>query len=210
MKETELAKHFIGYLSCYDLYFEVDYYRSVDVVAIAEKYSISAEVKTSFNFKVLEQAIENSKHFNYSYIAVPKTNDMYFYIKLCEDYGLGLLIYSDNINEVREWVAPKLNRHCNLSHLKKRLSERNKQSVAGSKNGESDKITAFGVTKESAIRFVKRYGKDGCTIDDLINGITHHYNSNKAARVNLYNWIKTGVINDLRIENKKIYLNKPF
>lgn len=210
MKETELAKYFIDYLSCYDLYFEVDYYRSVDVVAIAEKYSISVEVKTSFNFKVLEQAIENSKHFNYSYIAVPRTNDMYFYIKLCEDYGIGLLVYNDYINEVRERIAPKLNRHCNLIHLKKRLSERNKQSVAGSKNGESDKITAFGVTKESAIRFVKRYGKDGCTIDDLINGITHHYKTDKAAKTSLYNWIKTGVINDLRIENKKIYLNEPF
>ena len=210
MKETELAKHFIGYLSCYDLYFEVDYYRSVDVVAIAEKYSISVEVKTSFNFKVLEQAIENSKHFNYSYIAVPKTNDMYFYIKLCEDYGLGLLVYNDYINEVRERLAPKLNRHCSLSHLKKRLSERNKQSVAGSKNGESGKITAFGVTKDSAIKFVKRYGKNGCTIDDLISGITHHYNTDKAAKTNLYNWIKTGIINDLRIENKRIYLNEPF
>lgn len=208
MKETELAKYFIDYLSCYDLYFEVDYYRSVDIVAIAEKYSISVEVKTSFNFKVLEQAIENSKHFNYSYIAVPKSNDMYFYIKLCEDYGLGLLVYNENINEVRECLAPKLNRHCRLSHLKKRLSERNKQSVAGSKTGDSDKITAFGVTKESAIRFVKRYGKNGCTIDDLISGITHHYNTDKAAKTNLYNWIKTGVISELKIENKKIYLNK--
>lgn len=215
MKETELAKYFIDYLSCYDLYFEVQYYRSVDIVGIAEKYSLSVEVKTSFNFKVLEQAIENSKHFNYSYIAVPKTNDMYFYIKLCEDYGVGLLVYSDNIycdniNRVRECVAPKLNRHCNLSHLKKRLSERNKQSVAGSKNGDSVKITAFGVTKESAIRFITRYGKEGCTVNDLVKGISHHYTTDKAARTIMYNYIKQGVIKELKIENKRIYLNKSY
>lgn len=35
MKETELAQHFVEYLSCYDLYFEVECMSGrVDIVAI--------------------------------------------------------------------------------------------------------------------------------------------------------------------------------
>lgn len=31
MKETDLAQHFVNYFSCYDLYFEVDYGRCVEI-----------------------------------------------------------------------------------------------------------------------------------------------------------------------------------
>lgn len=91
MKETFLAQKFADYLSCYDLYFEVDYHRCIDIVAIDGKYSIAVEVKTTFNFKVLEQAIYNARNLSFSYIAVPKTkDDMEFQKKLCADYGIGL------------------------------------------------------------------------------------------------------------------------
>ena len=210
MKETELAQKFVDYLSCYDLYFEVDYYRSVDIVALAEKYSIAVEVKTTFNFKVLEQAIENAKHFNFSYIACPSF-DGAIQLQLCRDYGIGLLIYNDKCSYRSEWglreiVSPRLNRHAKLNHLKERLCDRHKLSLPGSKSGDTTKITAFGVTRESAIRFVNRNA--GCSMNELIKGITHHYSSDKAARANLYQWINTGVINELMIENKKVYLRR--
>lgn len=208
MKETELAQKFVDYLSCYDLYFEVNYYRSVDIVAIAEKYSIAIEVKTTFNFKVLEQAIENAKHFNFSYIACPRF-DGEIQNRLCGDYGIGLLTDNNKYNyyggvTIREEVAPKLNRHAKLSHLKGRLCDRHKLSLPGSKSGDTTKITAFGVTKESAIRFVMR--KNGCTMRELVDGITHHYRSDKAAIANLYQWINAGVIKELEIKDRKVYL----
>ena len=113
MKETELAQKFVEYLKIYDLYFEVDYYRSVDIVALNGNISIALEVKTSFNFKVFEQALENRNHFNYSYIAIPDFRDDSIQRKLCEDYGIGLLAYDSKrgYGDVREYVHPKLNRH---------------------------------------------------------------------------------------------------
>ena len=207
MKETELAQRFVEYLSGFDLYFEVDYYRSVDIVAISENISSAFEVKTTFNFKVFEQALENRKHFNYSYIAVPDFNDWGIQRKLCEDYGIGLLIYDTKrgYNDVRELVHPKLNRHTNNKRLVERLHERNKMSLPGSKSGDSTKITAFGVTVENAVRYVKRH--HDCTIKEMVDNIGHHYDSNMLARKNLYQWIHKGVIKELSLVNGKLRIN---
>lgn len=197
MKETELAQKFVEYLSAFDLYFEVDYYRSVDIVALSESISSAFEVKTTFNFKVFEQALGNRPHFNYSYICVPDFNDRIIQRKLCEDYGIGLLCYdaTGGYSDVREIVHPKLNRHTNNKKLVEQLHERNKRSLPGSKSGDSAKITAFGVTVENAIRYVRRH--PGCTLKEMVDNIGHHYDSNILARKNLYQWIYKGVIKEI-------------
>ena len=204
MKETELAQKFVEYLKIYDLYFEVDYYRSVDIVALNGNISIALEVKTSFNFKVFEQALENRNHFNYSYIAVPDFKDDSIQRKLCEDYGIGLLAYDSKrgYGDVREYVHPKLNRHVDNNKLKSRLHERNKRSLPGSKSGDSEKITAFGVTVENAVRYVKRH--PGCTLKEMVDSIPHHYGSNALAKSNLYQWIHKGVIKELALDHGKL------
>lgn len=207
MKETELAQKFVDYLSCYDLYFEVDYYRSVDIVAIAEKYSISVEVKTTFNFKVLEQAIENAKHFNYSYIACPTFRDWSIQGEICKNYGIGLLVYNPNQyygNTVNEFVKPRLNRHAQILHLRARLGDIHKLSLPGSKNGDSTKITAFGITVDNAVRYISR--QPGCTFKELTANISHHYSTNEAAKNNLYQWIRSGVIKNIVNCDGKLYV----
>lgn len=206
MKETELAQHFVEYLSCFDLYFEVDYYRSVDIVAIADNYAAAIEVKTSFNFKVLEQAIENAKHFHYSYIAVPHFRDSSFQKQLCKDYGIGLLVYFHFRNIVMEVVKPKLNRHADLARLKRRVCERNKLSLPGSKSGDSTVITAFGVTVDNLTRYVTRH--PNCTLKDAVEKINHHYDTNQLARSNLAQWIRNGVIKNVKLEKGILKLIK--
>lgn len=198
MKETELAQHFVNYLSSFDLYFEVDYYRSVDIVAVAEKYAAAIEVKTSFNLKVLEQAIENAKHFHYSYIAVPRFWDSSFQKQLCKDYGIGLIVYDHFQNIVSERVKPKLNRHADLARLRGRLCERSKQSLPGSKSGDSTVITAFGVTVDNLTTYVRRH--PNCTLKEAVEKINHHYSTNQLARTNLAQWIRNGVIKDIKLE----------
>lgn len=206
MKETELAQHFVKYLSSFDLYFEVDYYRSVDIVAVAENYAAAVEVKTSFNFKVLEQAIENAKHFHYSYIAVPYFWDKSFQEKLCKDYGIGLLVYESSFKVVRQIVKPKLNRHADLGRLKLRLCKRNKQSLPGSKSGDSTVITAFGATVDNLTTYVRRH--HNCTLKEAVTKITHHYQTNELARSNLAQWIRCGVIKNIKIEKGILKLIK--
>ena len=207
MTEIELAKKFIDYLSCYDLYFEVDYGRCVDIVGISNNKSISVEVKTSFNFKVLEQAIDNKPKFSYSYIAVPFFKDSFFQQSLCKDYGIGLLVYKEHAYHeediVAQIVAPKLNRNANIEKLLGRLHDWNKKSLAGSRSGDSTKITAFGVTVSNLKRYVQRH--EGCLIKEAITGISHHYRSDELARSSIYVYINSGVIKDLYIEKKKIY-----
>ena len=210
MKETELAQKFVEYLKAFDLYFEVDYYRSVDIVALIGKISAAYEVKTTFNFKVFEQAIENAKHFNYSYIAVPEFKDGWIQMQLCRDYGLGLLMYDskNGYNDVREWIHPRLNRHVDNKQLIARFHERNKRSLPGSKSGDTEKITAFGVTVENAVRFVRRH--PNCTIKEMVDNITHHYGSNTLAKTNLYQWIHKGVIKELSLVNGKLQINATY
>lgn len=206
MKETWLAQKFVDYFSCYDLYFEVDYFRCIDIVAISDKFSIGVEVKTSFNFKVLEQAISNTRTMSFSYIAVPHTKDMSFQRKLCRDYGVGLLVYYEHLDKVKELEKPRYNRYCRVSNVKSSLSECNKICTPGSKNGDSGKITAFGVTVDSAVRYVRR--NPGCSMKKLIENITHHYNSDQVAIRSIQKWIKSGVIKELIIKDKKLYINK--
>lgn len=204
MKETELAKIFVDYLSCYDLYFEVDYHRCIDIVAIDNNISMAYEVKTTFNFKVLEQAIANRRHFNYSYICVPNFFDSSFQEKLCEDYGIGLIMFSSDprYEKFQLRAHPKINRHARIKDLKERLSEINKKAIPGSKNGESEKITAFGKTVESLCLYVRR--NPGCTLKDTIENCSHHYSSNHAARACLSKWIRKGIIKDVSIENGRV------
>jgi len=205
MKEKELAQKFVEYLSCYDLYFEVEYFNCVDIVAVNDNLSIAYEVKTSFSFKVFEQALRNKQHFNYSYIAVPASKDTWIQEKLCKDYGIGLLMYFERKKEIREIVHPKLNRYARASHLLTRLHDYNKRSMPGTRSGDSEKITAFTVTVEKAVFYVGRH--PGCTIKQMISEIDHHYDSDKSACSNIYTWIRKGVIKELRLENGKLFKN---
>jgi|WetSurMetagenome_2_1015567.scaffolds.fasta_scaffold152278_2 hypothetical protein len=207
MKETELAQHFVDYLAGFDLYFEVDYHRCIDIVALNGNISAAYEVKTSFNFKVLEQAVDNAKYFNFSYVAVPDFNDWMFQRKLCETFGVGLLVYDakKGYNDVREIVHPKLNRHADNKKLRNKLREYNKMSLPGARSGDTYKVTAFQVTVEDAVRYVRHH--PGCSIKEMVSNINHHYGSDRLAAVNLYQWIHKEVIKEIRLENKGLYIN---
>lgn len=206
MKETELAQHFVNYFSCYDLYFEVNYGRCVDIVAMAEKLAIAIEVKTSFNFKVLEQAIENKERFHYSYIAVPKFKDSAFQKRLCRDYGVGLLVFDEKYKSVKCIISPKLNRKAWTNKLDKSLHEYCKKSLPGSKSGEGTKMTAFSITVDSLLFAVK--GNPGKSLKSIIEMIDHHYSSDKTAVACIRQWLNKGIITCVKLENGKLYPNE--
>jgi hypothetical protein len=209
MKETELAQKFVQYLSDFDLYFEVDYGGCVDIVALmlGGRVSLAVEVKTTFNFKVLDQALNNQQWFNYSYIGVPAFRDDWLQRRLCADYGIGLLVYNDKHQyqdcSVSEIVKPKLMRRSNVK-LRQRLHERNKLSLPGAQSGTGERMTAFKVTHDNLYKYVRR--NPGCTIRQAMDGVAHHYNTNKAAASNIYSWIYQGVIKDIIYKQGKLYI----
>jgi len=203
MKETELAKFFVTYLSCYDLYFEVDFHRCVDIVGILDrKISIAVETKLHLNFEVIEQARYNSQHFNFSYIAVPLNHGITHIQKvICELFGIGILVW-DERNErfpVFEYLPPKLNRYCKIQRILARLSNINKLSLPGSQSGDGNKITAFGQTVEKLKDCVRRW--PGQTLKTIIDSdeMSHHYRSDSIARSALATHIKSGLIKNIEI-----------
>lgn len=209
MKETELAQFFVNYLSCYDLFFEVDYHRCVDIVGILNnKISIAVETKLHLNFCVIEQARYNTQHFNFSYIAIPLNNGISGIQRdICSMFGIGILVYDDRNSRfpVSEYLAPKLNRHCNIKNLLPRLSGANKLSLPGSKSGDGNKVTAFGQTVEKLKNFVRE--NPGQTLKKVIENddFRHHYHSDTVAVSALATHIKNGVIKNVRIIDKKLY-----
>ena len=206
MKETEIAQDVVNYLTEYDLYYEV---WDVDIIAKMNNILTAIEVKTTLNFKVIEQAFNNKDAFHYSYIAVPFAKNRHFQYQICEDYGIGVLefYYSDyknKLNRVRERVKPKLNRH---AHAIKRikLTEEDKKSIPGASGKDGTTRTAFKITLERIEEYVLRHS--GCTIKELFDSIDHHYESFSSARSSTYTYIRNGVIKNIYLDDGKLYSN---
>lgn len=208
MTEKDLAQKFVEYFSSYDLYFEVDYAgHQIDIVALEGSITTAIEVKTSFNFKVLEQALMNKPYFNYSYIAVPWFKDSEVQRRLCKDYGIGLIVYNDKwrYNEVEVLVQPKLTR-IKSDKLVNRLSDRHKNSKPGTKSGDSEKVTAFQLTVDNLKQQIKRHPEQ--TIKETIESISHHYRNDLMAKNNIYQWTRKGIITGVEIENGRYILTE--
>ena len=209
MIETELASHFVNYLSCYDLYFEVECISGrVDIIALNGNIRMAFEIKTAFNFKVLEQALNNKPYFHYSYIAVPYFRNGYMQDRICRDYGIGLLTCYANgwmaSNNVEERVKGLLNRHPDNRFSRIKLTDANKRNKPGMAGSEAGRITPFRQTVENLVKYVE-YHK-GCSLKDAIKGIDHHYNSFNGARSSIYQWLHKKVITEVELIDGKLYL----
>lgn len=208
MKETELAQHFVEYLSdMYDLYFEVG---TIDIVGKKGNIVIAVEVKKALNFKVIQQAYDNIKSAHYSYVAVPRSSakNNPFALKICEEFGIGVLEYNEDFayTKIIEKVKPKLNRKAYTQYAKRLTPDSMyKRTTPGAKSG--DTITAFSVTVENLEAYVHRH--HGCLIKDALNSITHHYGSISSAKSCIIQYIDRGVIKTIRRDGNKLYINNP-
>jgi hypothetical protein len=206
MKETEVAKDVINYLSDYDLYYEV---MDVDIIAKLDNILTAVEVKVTMNFKVIEQAYNNLIHFHYSYIAVPFGKFRNFQYRICKDYGIGVLElrynpYNGKLNDINERVKPKFNRHAFTKHIV--LTPEDKKSIAGASGKDGTTRTSFKITLEAINEYVSRH--EGCTFKELFDNINHHYHNFTSARNATYKWIREGIINTIYVDNGKIYTFK--
>jgi hypothetical protein len=206
MKETELAQHFVKYLSCYDLYFEIPRLH-VDIVAKHGNILMAFEVKTNLNFRVIEQAIDNKIYFHYSYICVPTGRNQDMAKRICSDYGIGILSVTVAGNyvwgDVMEWVHPSFNRKALTKYVS--LPEFSKCSIPGATGGDGTTITPFKNTINSIVKYLRR--NNGAPFDKVYDNIETHYNNLTAAKSSLYQWIRKGVIKEFYFDRGKLYLN---
>lgn len=213
IKESDLALHFIHYFenNGFEIYKEVPAAGFIDFVAVYGKTYIAVEVKTRFNFAVLEQAWKNIEFCHYSYIAVLGKHRYLpsFKQRICTDYGLGVLILQNTLPAylltedcsrfVVESIPPKFNR----PKMKLNLYEYQKQSVAGS---QSDRITHFQATINEMVQYTKLH--PGCTIDECYRKLEYmrfNYSSPSSAKVCITRYIAEGVVTGIHIVGGKLF-----
>ena len=208
MKEKELAKYFIDYLSCYDLYFEIPML-NVDIVAKHNNILMAFEVKTSLNFRVVEQAAHNYNWFNYSYICVPWSRNMNFAKQVCSLFGIGILTIHVSGNmawgDVHEYLKPVLNRSAHSLKRSIKLPEYSKRSIAGASGSDGTTITPFKITVENIVNYIKK--NPDPTIKEVFENVETHYGSFSSAKSSLYQWIRAGIIKDFYFDKGIVKLN---
>lgn len=218
MTEEQLAAKIISYLKDYpyEIYQEVSlgWGRSVADIVIADKrIQWAIECKMTFTFQVLAQAIENHRYFHYSSIAVPALKRRRFgaqdsgrmlALDIAKNYGIGVFLYRKDYSEnetIEERIKPRLNRKARgvcLNNAQK--------SFAKAGNSQGKRWTPFQQTKKELIEYIIEH--PGCRIKDAVEEINHHYHSNKAAASSLPQWIRQGVIKEIRSDRGKLFLTQ--
>lgn len=178
MKESTLyepVKRFLLRSGCSDVYAEVGNY---DVLGLHGTVNFIVEMKTSLNFKVIDQALIALKSAQYVYIAVPQRKGQVpkSVQLLLKQYRIGLL-YVDG-QEVTVMVPARYSRTAtkNNGHLTIRNCIRPYQDelIGGVKSGE--KKTDYSVTID-AIRSFLRYSRRGrwTTVEQILDCCETHY-----------------------------------
>lgn len=204
--ESDIAQVVIDHFNdVFEVYPEVPTSNGICDIIVKDKNIITAiEVKKSFSFDVLEQAIRNKTIAHYSLIAVPRFNNMGFKKQLCRDYGIGLILVdidvfnNNSIAGILTEQVALLNRHIH----KPKLEEWMKRSVSGSKN---DRMTAFKIMIEDLEHKLKRAG-GAAEFEDIFDTSVSTYSSIHSAKNTLRSHVRNGVVKSFKFEGSKIIL----
>jgi hypothetical protein len=200
MKETELAQKFIDYFSDFEIYKEVLSNAGCCDIVVKDHHIITAiEVKTCFNFKVVEQAISNKRCYHYSYVATP-TNPNRIQEMICDKFGIGILVYDKEC--YWEPVYEKLRAVFNRKIKQPKLEEYMKRSVAGSQH---ERITKFSNTVDEIKNFLKRSGP--IKLSELFTKtMKYHWSSHHSARNCFTEYVRRKIIKGIEIKDGVVYL----
>ena len=209
MKEVELAKYIIESLTeaGYDIYQEVAVSGGVvDIVVKGHNFYWAIETKTSFSFDVLAQACRNVRYFNFSSIGIPGAHQWSkgrnFARNVAMTYGIGIFEVNRQ-NIVYEVQKARFNRKASTDNICL-LDEHKYFAKAG--NAEGKYFTPFQDSKRNLIKYIQFH--NGCSLKNAMDAVRHHYSSLSSATNSMRQWINTGVIKELYIENGKVYLKK--
>lgn len=214
VKESDLFPYvkewLLNEVGCSEVFGEV---LNCDVLGLCSSVDIIVEMKTSLNFKVMEQAHERKSKGHYVYIAVPqpKQNHSYYQINLLKQEGIGLIYVNvDGRIPITVVVKPKINRHLNRRYsIRKDIKEYHKTQIGGVKSGET--VTDYSVTIRNIKEFLyqmsyRKKKSDGwVTVVEILEGCETHYANPKASVQSTLqahwnsDWCET------KIENRKRY-----
>ncbi|MCK9520744.1 MAG: hypothetical protein M0R74_17230 [Dehalococcoidia bacterium] len=202
--ETELGKQAVALLTGlgWDVYQEVEIRGQVaDVVAVMGNLRWIVECKLSLSLAVMGQALEWLPIAHYVSVAIPctkqrNTKARTAAISFLRWKGIGLIELSktrrSGLRSIT--VEPRLNRKAHTDFIK--LNERQKTYAdAGSPNGH---WTPFQETCDQVRRLVAQ--RPGIILKELIDKISHHYQSKSTARACISRYAKAGIIKGIRCE----------
>jgi len=181
MKESDLflpiKKYLVESLSCTEVYGEVI---DIDILALRGEDDISVELKTSLNWKVIEQAIDRSRGCQYVYVGVPETKHLSWLAKeTLERYGIGLLVVNER-NRVRELIKPsKQVNKARRYRFRDYIKEHHSKTIGGVKTGEGP--TAYSETMVKVREFMK--GKGWMTAQDIAKSVKTHYSGDPVPQI---------------------------
>ncbi|MBP1309185.1 hypothetical protein JOD82_002205 [Paenibacillus sp. 1182] len=182
MKESDLfepvKKFLVNIVGCSDVYGEVG---SCDVLGITGVINIIVELKTSLNFKVIEQAIDRKHLGHYIYVAVPEIKTVSRLAKeILKQHRIGLL-FVVNHQHVEQVIPARFNR-TRSSNIRKNIREYHKTQVGGVKSGESktDYFVSMNNVKEY-LALTRHFSRtEGwVTVDQILEHCETHYSNPK-------------------------------
>lgn len=207
MKETELyepVKQLLQEsLGCSTVYGEICGY---DVVGFRGPADVIVEMKTTLNFKVIEQAYGALQTGHFIYIAVPavKSSHHFIYHQFLKPYGIGLIYVKPNHYSEAKWrryfdapyydhlaevvydaafnhIASKRNRAAGkMMSLRASIKEWSDQNIGGSKGGET--VTDYSVMIGAVQSYLEE--NEWATLSDILRNVSivsEHYMNPKAS-----------------------------
>ena len=197
-RETELAAHVVAWLreKHWRVYQEVDIPGGrVDILAEQQGRLWAIECKLGFGLDVIEQAARHRHGVTWSSAAVPYRG-YGLGGTLCRSLGVGVLGVAVG-GAVYEPIPARPNRRADCAAVIERLQPEH-ETFAEAGTAGSSYWSPFKATCREVLAYVQRH--PGCTVKDLVNGITHHYSTPSSARAHLPHWIDEGLVPGVRIE----------
>lgn len=216
MKESDLffpVKNLLLDMGCSEVYGEV---LNVDVLGLNGPVNVIVEMKTSLNFKLLDQIIDRKSLGQYAYIAIPKrkTHTPHFVQRLLKENKIGL-IEVEECNWSKELIGrivipARFNRVANkrsVELIRSRIRDYHETQIGGKKSGET--MTDYKATIEKVKRYLTMNRRGEWTkIDKILEYCETHYSSpkpslSKALREFEHEWCEvTKIKNKLHFRSK--------
>jgi hypothetical protein len=178
-----------------------------DVLGIAGDMNYIVEMKTSLNFKVIDQAMERVKIGHYVYFAIPKRKQG---IPRCvreilEAYDIGLIQVGKRKTNVTIPAGYNnlANQRNGSKRIRNRIREYNKTQVGGVKKGEG--VTAYSITMDRIKEYMRSIEGEWVTVDKILENCKTHYKNPKRSVTSTLqekwnqNWCET------KVEKRKRY-----
>lgn len=182
LKESDLFEPLKEFLfrkmGCQQVYAEVN---NIDAVGKHGNVYIGVEMKTSLNFKVIEQAISRTSLVDYVFILVPEPKNAHsrFVLDWIKGLGIGLMYYNANPRTLADTKGVhivhwgKRQRRSKYFHIEDHINDEiHLVNIGGSKGGET--LTEYKLTIEK-IKECLYFHPTGLTIEELLENVQTHY-----------------------------------